>query len=113
LEVPSEPTSLSFFVSLCRELGNEELLNSLLSQLGEAQSLEVYIARYSPSGDGDFWDSADLEFVASHFYEISTTDFERFPIDSLRQILSHSSLKLISEDTFSVFLNIFDLTQSN
>jgi hypothetical protein len=101
----------AFFVSLCCELENDELLESLWHQLGDDQTLEVCILRHLSSGELGYWDSLDLEFVASHFYEISTRDFGRIDIDSLREILSHSSLKIANEDTlFDLISSQFDST---
>jgi hypothetical protein len=105
-EISIEPGSFPFFASVAGELGNEELLKTIWCQIGDELNWEVCMSRYLFSREPKCWDAAGLEFVASHFHEISAADFGRLDIDSLRQILSHSSLKILSEG------HLFDLISS-
>jgi hypothetical protein len=92
--------AFGFFRELCVELENWELWDKILG------SAEAELGRRTAVDRLEYHDlvgsssacEGDVESAASNFMELSDSAFSRLSIDRLREILSHKSLRLESED---------------
>jgi hypothetical protein len=106
-EVSIEPSALVFFLSVAEELENDEFADLISAQFEHELNFEVCLARLLSPQQRERCGAVEMGFLASHFHEISQHDFDRLDIDSLREILSHPSLKISTEDS------LFDLISSS
>jgi hypothetical protein len=93
-----------FFIELSRELGSHEVLLSILSAVEGELSTSNVINRIEVQKAANFEISVGIEFVASHFDEIPSSDVCGLSYEDLDLILGHGSLKLMSEDSLCEFL---------
>jgi hypothetical protein len=102
VEIPSEKAT--FFRSVCEELWNVELFDSIPERDGQNLDREDLISRVSllcqiPS----MFDDRDsyLALLASRFHEFSASDCLNLNSSVLEAIISHPSLVIQSEDLSS------------
>jgi hypothetical protein len=89
----------SFLISVCAELENRELHKFLIvSSGGEVSSSNVVERMNSLERLGDDLDS-EIAFVASHFFEISSSDLSSLSFLAFAEVAQHSDLKLASDDS--------------
>jgi hypothetical protein len=107
VEFTIEPSETEFFLSVSEELENTELFSFLFDQLNEELSVGSFISRLGWSRRMKCPAVREIEFLASHFYELSRSDFDGLNIDDVHEILSHPALKLANED------GLFDLVAAH
>jgi hypothetical protein len=94
--------SAEFLLALSRELENDELFQSILSQDEFTVANVVYRLRCN-SGPTFPIDTA-VEFGAAHFADLESSSLESLPPQDLALILCHPSLRLCREDELCLFL---------
>jgi hypothetical protein len=94
-----------FILNISRELGRNELLLSIVNEFEGGLTISNAIDRFRLTKAVNSDCDEALEFIASHFNEFDSSDLLRdLSIDELESILSHSSLKLVSEDDLCAFV---------
>jgi hypothetical protein len=97
----------SFFVSICRELWNEELYSKVVAHFEEDLTIsnvfDRLLSRESFCGRG-FWFLPEIDFLASHFHELSKSVLNSLSVDQVHAILSNSCLRIRSEDELYGFI---------
>jgi hypothetical protein len=93
-EIVVPRADLPFFAALREELENGELVFNLMGNLDIAGWISRLrcMARLHQSAD------RERECLASHFAEMPESALESLSVDDLEAILSHPSLRLVSED---------------
>jgi hypothetical protein len=96
----------SFIASICYELWNRELYTMICDDPEEqlSQSNVIERLRYRWKIGCDI--STEIEFIASHFFEFSVSDFGCLDLGILGAILRHEKLKICNEEM------IYDLVKS-
>jgi hypothetical protein len=97
-ELSVSVSAATFLTSVCGELGNVELLSMIWDDLGGSLDIRSCISRLRLLRSMDGTRQTEIEYLASHFHELSQSDFSRLEVEDLREILSQDSLKLLSED---------------
>jgi hypothetical protein len=89
------------FRSICEELWNTELLDSLLGRIEGDFHREFYISRLTILSRHPTMAANEMDFsiIAGHFYEFSVSDCRDFDSLILGRILSDSQLVIESEDS--------------
>jgi hypothetical protein len=94
VEVPL--TTRDLFVSLCTELGNEDLCCQILDSVKLTCDNVLGVLKMKREA---VWDcSTELEFAASHFHELLQSDIEGLNMIDLSNVLTSRSLRIQSED---------------
>ena len=105
LHVASE--NFNFFVSVSRELENEELFSQLVcsyissTELTKSNAVKLLCMKQHVCSEGE--DERELSFIASNFSEIE--DLSSLEIPNFRRLLSHSSFRIESEDWLYNFIS--------
>jgi hypothetical protein len=98
-EVSLSGNELSFFRSVCGELGNYELFEKTLKDEGALQSREEELkARLEFLREAEGSCHGNVPIVASHFYEFSDSDIDKLSLAVLRTILGDPTLVVRDED---------------
>jgi hypothetical protein len=84
------------FISLCTELGNDDLCCQIIDIT--KLTCEDVLSRLKKKRDAGLDCSAEIEFAASHLHEISQNDIEELDTTDLSNIISSRSLRIKSED---------------
>jgi hypothetical protein len=87
-----------FYEELSEELKNLELFNVLLEGRGDSMTIDEAFSRLRRRNRLNFDCSREINFLASHLYEIEISSRRDFDISMLRAILSSDELKIKSED---------------
>jgi hypothetical protein len=83
---------------LSEELENAEL-STLVCERGSGPiAIGTVFPRLRHRFDCHFDISKEVEFIASHFHEVDTSELKRFDVGILSKILSSKLLKIKSED---------------
>jgi hypothetical protein len=101
-----DKSTLPFVVSLSRELGNDEILKMVAGEFDQEETVEACISRLCSVGDSEVSMSNDVSYLASHFDQVSRSDFRRLSVEHAEWIVGTSSLRLENED------QLFDLISS-
>jgi hypothetical protein len=91
--------NLHLFLSLCIELGNREIFQSLLRNCKDPATLARVCERFA---DSEFFDLSPqylIEHIASHFYELTSSVSLKLPLRTFAEVLSHPSLRILNEDS--------------
>jgi hypothetical protein len=101
--------NFSFFRSVCRELNNQEVYESLIAHFEGPLTLSNACERLIDYDFFGFSPQPIIEFVASHFFElVSSISFE-LPVRTFAEILSHPSLRILDEDSlYDIISSRFD-----
>jgi hypothetical protein len=102
---------LQFFCSLCRELGNVELCSHIHQHFEKKPTLENCAEMLTLCHLTNEGLETIVDFCALHFHELSHEVLIQFQLDDLYAILSHSKLKLKSED--ALFNHIWELKSTD
>lgn len=102
LQVNSD--NLEFFISVARELENEELVSQLISEYFAGRELTTstavqYLRMKHFCGDND---EEEIAFIAQNFHNIE--NLSTLEIHYLRRVLAHPSLRIKSEDALYKFI---------
>jgi hypothetical protein len=89
----------AFVTSLANEFENEELFVLCLDAIGEALTPESAAERLCLKISHGIGAEVELDFLASHFHELSSDLLDRFDCNALSAILSRDSLVVSSEDS--------------
>lgn len=107
----------SFFISLFLELENEELFSNLVSSMerteltAENAVSQLMMKRLCFS---EMHCDRELDFVASHFFEIPEQSLSKLDSETLARVLSRDCLKIESEDRLYAFIrHLIDEDASN
>jgi hypothetical protein len=103
-ELSVSASTATFFGSVCEELGNVELLSMIWDDFGGSLDVRSCISRLRLLRSLDGTRKREVDYLASHFHELSPTDFSQLEVEDLYEILSQDSLKLLSEDCLFEFL---------
>jgi hypothetical protein len=98
-EVTLSPTEIRFVRSVCGELRNHELLEMTLKREGGEMSEDELKARLEFLSEVDGSCDQNVPIVASHFYELSSSDVDQLSLPVLRGILSDPTLVVRDEDS--------------
>jgi hypothetical protein len=94
------------FAAICAALWNSELSESVFGQLSDEVTMENVVDRLRslPATQCDI--STELEFIASHFYDLlrRRDALKALPFSLLYAIISRGSLRLESEDSLYDFI---------
>jgi hypothetical protein len=96
-----------FLISVASELGNYELYFSLYDHFDGNVAVSTFCDIFKPSEIGDFISERAVNYLASHFFELDVSFVNDLPITILEEIVSNSSLTLVSED------RLYDIISSN
>jgi hypothetical protein len=110
-EVSLSQAAVSFVRSVCGELWNMEVFEKTLKhEEGEITGAELRARlEFLSRADGS-WDS-EIGIIASHFYELSVSDFEKVSPAVVELILTNPALVVGNED--SVFEVVHGLVSEN
>jgi hypothetical protein len=100
--IPVDQSVLGFFGSVGAELGNDELLKFVWEACGDELNIDPCISRLSLLREMLDGRSVEMDFLASHYSEISSKDLDGLDVETHGEVLSRRSLKPSSED------NLFD-----
>jgi hypothetical protein len=96
----------STFVAICAALWNSELYESVCGELSDDVTIENVTdrLRFMSATRRDI--SAELEFIASHFYDFSRCPdpLNALPFSLLYELIAQGSLRLDSEDSLYDFI---------
>jgi hypothetical protein len=96
------------FISLCRELWNQELYDALVgSDLTQSNAIERLEFLEGIEGNS----SVAVDFIASNFSDFSIEELKWLRLSAISAIVHHRSLKLSSED--SIYDFVVDLVESD
>jgi hypothetical protein len=102
--------NLSFFCSICRELGNIEAYESLSKHFQRPLTTSNAFEQLRGC---DFFDcdrQPIIEFIASHFFEFGSSIESAVSSAVFDAVLSHPSLQVLSEDAlYDIISSRFDL----
>jgi hypothetical protein len=102
--LPLSAIDPSFLAAAALELGNLELYFSLqVCDPGKLNSADL-ADRLPKSASFDVFSEEEIDYLASHFFAISSSVLARFPGLVLSRILSSSLLKIESEDSLCDFI---------
>lgn len=88
------------FRAISLELGNDELFSLINDDISIKNAIEINQIKYNLSLNSE----KEIEFVASHFYEISPKDISSLDISVIESILSSESLVISSERELFEFI---------
>jgi hypothetical protein len=92
-------TNRQFQMSISRELGNSEIYSNILKSIEGSISIGNVVGRIKLLGEISANYASEVEFLASHFFEISSSDICELSCDILRQVLICEKLKIESEES--------------
>jgi hypothetical protein len=99
-------TDRPFLLSVTKELHNYDLYSTILNTMTDSPALSASILSLSSGGDDASPDKfSEIEFVASHFDEMTTDLFAELPFAAALSILSSSTLMLNTEDSLYELLS--------
>jgi hypothetical protein len=104
-EILLTSTNRSFFVSVAAELENYEIYWLIDEYFDDEMKVSTFCSTFDELIGFDFAPDRVIFFIASHFNEIDKSFLTRLPISTLERILSHESLRIISEDSLYDFVN--------
>ena len=107
----SDASDVGFFLSIAQELENKSLWENILKRTGEELTVENCIERLKELSSYGVACDEELEFVASHFYELEHAKLKEIDLDLLAEIVFSDSLVLESEDSLYEFVS--DLFRTN
>jgi hypothetical protein len=81
-------TDQRFLLSISRELGNSEVYSHILKAVEGDISMENVVGRINLLEEMSADYASEVEFLASHFFEISSLDICELSYDALQQVLS-------------------------
>lgn len=93
--------SLSFYITVIKELGNFDEITEILKlvmdvrELNAGNALDQMLLREELTGS---MAEKELEFIASHLYEVQDSSLIKLSYDVMDAILSHPNLKVNNED---------------
>ena len=106
-EISITPANAPFLEACARELECDELLGRIISlQLDSDVSLWNVADRIRIKGESHLDYKSEIDFLASHFYEVGLDVLRRLRISDLELVLVNSQLKLESHD------QLYDLIRS-
>jgi hypothetical protein len=94
-----------FLGYICRELENQDLFDSIVSNSGKPLDIRSVIARLKFLNDVNADATQEIKFIASNFLELSESQLSELRFECLAAILSDESLKLESEDSLFRFIS--------
>jgi hypothetical protein len=90
--------SSDFLLSLTRELRNHEVYNEIASHFQVSLTLSTAIHGIRNRDFLDFTSEESIGFIASQFFALRPSVVKKIPVSTLFEILSHDSLRLLSEN---------------
>jgi hypothetical protein len=105
LAVDVNETNRAFLASVASELGNYELYFALHEPFQTNLQVSTFCELFPPCDIGEALPEKAVEYLAEHFHDLESSFLNEFPISGLTQILSHPSLRLLSEDSLYEFLS--------
>jgi hypothetical protein len=94
-------SELGKFISLCRELWNQEFYDALVgSDLTQSNAIERLEFHEGIEGNSEI----AVGFIASNFSDFSIEELKRLGLSAICAIVHHRSLKLLSEDSLYDFV---------
>jgi hypothetical protein len=96
--IKMERGSLSFYDSLSEELENAELSAIVCERRNDPITASNVFWRLRRRFNFHFDISKEVEFIASHFHQVDTSELKKFDVGILSEILSSKLLKIKSED---------------
>jgi hypothetical protein len=96
----------SAIMAICGELWNSELYENLRQGTSDEVTVEGVIERLTYRSRMHSDTSEEVEFLASHFYDISDpmNELRALPLSVVRDVVSHPSLRVASEDSLYDFI---------
>jgi hypothetical protein len=94
-----------YLLSVARELENDELHNSIMSEMGEGLSIEKVCAL--GGSDRDFFENmneTEIEFLASNLWALDWPTLNNIPLSTLFNIFGHPSLRIYTETWLYCFI---------
>jgi hypothetical protein len=91
---------------ISHRLGNAEILNLLID--GDSIELGNICSRLTLHSNIEDHVDREIEYAASHFYEIEESSLRTLPVCVLESVLSCESLRLKDEDSLLEFINTID-----
>jgi hypothetical protein len=95
-----------FFLQLAAELSNKELYSRICEHLDGDLTVRTALERIRnpqfvamPSGHL-------IDVLSSHFSEIDSADLDKIPLQTLTEILSQNSLRIVSEDALYDYISL-------
>jgi hypothetical protein len=107
--LPVTPTDseIAGLVEMATLLGNTELLDEFIKDEGSINQSTVCVRLKMKSALGRSVDQ-EVQFAASHFYELDSDDLKAIDISVLERILTSKWLRLQDEDSLLTFLCSLD-----
>jgi hypothetical protein len=93
-----------FFLSIYKELSNSELYEFIINDISGAISVANVVRRLKLLGQTEGNRDSELDFIAAHFCELSSSDLSKLDFDELAEILQRPALKIESEDWLFDFI---------
>jgi hypothetical protein len=109
-EVAIDDHNQSFMISVSRELCNFELYFSLVNHFEGGPNISNVIERlhireeFGSRSNSDGCSSPEIEFLASHFHELSNLVLNSLSFAHLHEIFSNGCLQIESEDLLYDFI---------
>jgi hypothetical protein len=94
-----ERDEVSFFQSICRELGNYELFALLFDNIGANPGGRPWVTSLHFLSGVESIHEFDVSVISSHFYEFSDSSFDNLSPTVLEAILRDDHLVVRSEDS--------------
>jgi hypothetical protein len=94
-------------LELSRILGNSEIVELMIEGLGSIETTNI-CRRLEFREETEVCVDSEIEFAASHFYEIDEEFLRQLPVSILESILSCGTLRLRDEDSLLNFINTLD-----
>jgi hypothetical protein len=93
------PSNRRFLLSIGCELGNCEVYETILGQIECDMSTGNVLNRVEVLSRVGANIANEIEFIASHFFEFSSSEIMTLSFDVLRDVLGHTALAIESEDS--------------
>jgi hypothetical protein len=104
LDLTMTKPNLGFYRSICLELWNRELFNSLFGASGDYLSCQNVADRLAFLVKTDEPYDTEIAFCAAHFFEIDLGRLAELDLPVIWSILAHPDLKLSNEDSLYDFV---------